>query len=339
MKHLRLISAVLLLSAAAVSCEKNKIAEVTGENPHLIGNYPHDDVELLVNQILALDEDGNIIRPRCGRQLDESDPGKVAVVAESYDEAKAFFEGLIPEGADRFQNDDYVWNLKDTLGTNKGQAVLKKVTGADDGRVAEIEVPVSARPLSSVVFIPKSAMPLNDDYFDMANCDALDNFYLGATIHVKKNELPEGSYMETHDFGRGTGDFVVIQDYEPGAREGFMIRLEKTEHNYITNGSDSATHRRRASFEWDLKKVHDILAANPSLHSNMKDAGMNDWDHGFMCKKNNVNLNDYRYNIKSGSGLEQLFFFGGWYYYEALIYAFHVEKDSQGEYIVEITYW
>ena len=336
---LKMMAAVLLAAAVAVSCDKNN--RDGKENPHLVGNYPNDDVELLVNQIVALDEDGEIVHVRGGLQLDESDPGKITIVAEDYEAARKYFKDLIPEGADNFENgDNLVWNLKDTLGVKKGQAVFKKVTGAEDGRVAEIEVPVSARPLTSVVFIPKSAVPLNDDYFDIANCDALDSYYLGAMVTIKKDQLPEGSYMEGKNFGRGTGDFVVIQDYEPGSRDGVLIRLETKEHNYITNGSDSDSHRRRSSFEWDLKKVHDVLKANPSLHSNMKDAKMNDWDHSFMCRKNNSDNNDYRYNIKDGNGLEKLYFFGGWYYYEALIYSFHVEETSvPGEYGVEITYW
>ena len=92
-------------------------------------------------------------------------------------EAKRYFEGLFPKGADTYQNSngDLIWNLKDTLGVSQGQAVLKQVTGTTaDGRIAEIEVPVSVRPLTSIVFVPKSAIPLNDSYWDITTCDAQD---------------------------------------------------------------------------------------------------------------------------------------------------------------------
>ena len=130
------MAAVLLVSAAAISCEKNN--REGKENPHFVGNYPNDDVELLINQIVALDEAGNIVHVRGGLQLDESDPGKITIVAADYEAAKNYFKDLIPEGADNFENgDNLIWNLRDTLGVKKGQAVLTKVTGAADGRVAE----------------------------------------------------------------------------------------------------------------------------------------------------------------------------------------------------------
>ena len=344
MKKMKMLTAALLLVAAvAVSCEKNN--RNGKENPHPIGSYPNDDVELLVNQIVSVDESGNILRTRGGLQIDESDPGKITIAMDTYEDALAYFKGLMPGGADNFANgDNYIWNLKDTLANNKGQAVLKKVTEADDGRVAEIELPLSARPLTSVVFIPKSAMPLNDDYFDiLVNCEGLDYLYLGAEVKLEKiSELPTGVYMEGKSFGRGKGKFVVIQDYDPGTRDGVLIRLETTNHNYITNGSDSDTHRGRASFHWDLQKVHNILDANPSLHTNLKDAGMNDWAHHFMCRKDKKDKNDYRYHLRDDKGLQELYLTASWYYYEAYVYSFNVEKisedDEEPRYGVEIHY-
>ena len=336
MNRIKLMAAALLFIGAAtiVSCKK---AEPT-ENPHPVGNYPNDDVELLVNQIVSLDEGGNIIRTE-GVQLNKDFPGQITYVAESFEEAEKFFNSLIPSGADHFKNgDNHIWNLKDTLGTKKGTATLKKISGAEDGRVAEIEIPVSARPLESVCFIPKSKIPLNDDFFDISNCDALDPYQLGSVVTIEKGKLPEGSFIEGNTFSRGTGDFVVLQTYEPGQRHGILVRLETTNHNYITNGSDSETHRKRASFESDLRKIHNALVDRPSLHSNLKDAKMNDWQHHFMCKKENVGDKDYRYHIKDDAGLQELCFFGSWYYYEAYMYSFHVEQKSDGEYGVEITF-
>lgn len=339
MNKFKFMAAALLVigAVAIVSCEKKNTDPV--ENPHPIGNYPNDDVELLVNQIITLDEEGKIIRTE-GLQLNKDFPGQITFVAEDFEAAEKFFSSLIPSDADHFKNgDNHIWNLRDTLGTTKGTATLKKVSGTADGRVAEIEIPVCARPLESVSFIPKSKMPLNDDYFDISNCDALDDFQLGSAVTLEKGKLPELAIMEGNVFNRGTGKFVVLQTYEPGQRNGILVRLETTNHNYITNGSDSETHRKRASYEWDLRKIHNALTDRPALHSALKDAGMNDWQHHFMCKKNNGDDRDYRYHIKDDKGLQQLHFFGSWYYYEAYMYSFHViQRSSDGEYVVEITF-
>ena len=338
MKKMKLMAAALLfIGAAIVSCEKKNTDPQ--ENPHPVGNYPNDDVELIVNQIVSLDEEGKIIRTE-GLQLNKDFPGQITFVAEDFEAAEKFFSSLIPSGADHFKNgDNHIWNLRDTLGVTKGTAMLKKVSGAEDGRVAEIEIPVCARPLESVSFIPKSKLPLNDDYFDISNCDALDNFQLGSAVTLEKGKLPELAIMEGNVFNRGTGKFVVLQTYEPGQRNGILVRLETTNHNYITNGSDSETHRKRASYEWDLRKIHNALTDRPALHSALKDAGMNDWQHHFMCKKNNGDNRDYRYHIKDDKGLQELCFFGSWYYYEAYMYSFHViQRSSDGEYVVEITF-
>ena len=339
MNKFKFMAAALLVigAVAIVSCEKKNTDPV--ENPHPIGNYPNDDVELLVNQIITLDEEGKIIRTE-GLQLNKDFPGQITFVAENFEEAEKYFLSLIPSDADHFKNgDNHIWNLRDTLGVTKGTATLKKLSGAEDGRVAEIEIPLCARPLESVSFIPKSKMPLNDDYFDISNCDALDDFQLGSAVTLEKGKLPELAVMEGNVFNRGTGKFVVLQTYEPGQRNGILVRLETTNHNYITNGSDSETHRKRASYEWDLRKIHNALTDRPALHSALKDAGMNDWQHHFMCKKNNGDDRDYRYHIKDDKGLQQLHFFGSWYYYEAYMYSFHViQRSSDGEYVVEITF-
>lgn len=338
MNRFKLMAAALLFigAAAIISCEKKDTEPA--ENPHPVGNYPNDDVELLVNQIVSVDEEGNIIRTE-GLQLNQDFPGQITIVAEDFEAAEKYFSSLIPSGAYHSKNGDYhIWNLRDTLGTNMGTATLKKISDAADGRVAEIEIPVSARPLESVAFIPKSKLPLNDDYFDISNCDALDYFQLGSVVKIEKGKLPEGSIMEGNSFSRGTGDFVVLQTYEPGQRNGILVRLETSNHNYITNGSESETHRKRASYEWDLRKIHNALVDRPSLHTVLKDAGMNDWQHHFMCKKNNGGEKDYRYHIKDDKGLQELCFFGSWYYYEAFMYSFHVIQKDDGEYVVEITF-
>lgn len=335
------MTAFLLVSAAAVSCEKGD-PNAEKHDP-MAGRgyiYPNDDVELFVHKILMLDDDNNIVGTQGGLQLDEGDPGKITIVAEDYPEAEKFFEDLFPGGAETFKNgDNYIWNLKDTLNVKLGQAVLKPVTGAEDGRIAEIEVPVCARPLSSVVFIPQSAIPLNDDYFDLSNCDALDYYYLGATVTVEKGKLPGGSAMTANAFQRGSGDFVVIRDFEPGKRKGFLLRLDPGECNYATESTSSTEkHRRRASYSWTLETVHKILEANPSIHSNFSSLGWPSWDHQFMCRKNNVDQNDYRYHLKNGGGLEKLSWYWNWYYYEAFVYFFTLAEGEDGNFSVDLEY-
>ena len=83
MNKFKFMAAALLVigAVAIVSCEKKNTDPV--ENPHPVGNYPNDDVELLVNQIVTLDEEGKIIRTE-GLQLNKDFPGQITFVAENF---------------------------------------------------------------------------------------------------------------------------------------------------------------------------------------------------------------------------------------------------------------
>lgn len=308
---------------AAVSCQKAQ------DGTSSQSFYPCNDADYLLHRIVDIDDNGAIAGTQ-GIQLDEADPGKVAIVAESYEEAQDWFNSIAPDYAEVIANgDQIIWNLRDTLGVAQGQAVLRPVSGNSDGSLAEVEVPVSARPLTGIVFIPRSAMPLNDaELEDKDMCEALDPYYLGAKVTMKEGNLPVGTIMYS-GYSRGRGDFVVIQEYSVGARYGYLLRLEPGEQNIVSPYVDDAKHFSRASYSWTLESVHNILKANPSLHSNLSALGMVSWDHWFMCARNNADGNNkYRYHLKNGGGLEKLYLFGSWYYYEAFVYKFEVRTNN-----------
>lgn len=325
-----------ILAPALSSCQKDKGGNKNEDTQ--TEAYPYDDAELLLNKVLCVDKDGTILGTRGGLQLNEGDPGKVTIIAEDFSEAKSWFEFLIPEEAEVIENGgSVIWNLQDSLGVKKGQAVLKPVSDAGDGRIAELEVPVSCRPLSAIAFIPRSAMPLNDDELnDRESCDALDPYYLGARITLKKGTpLPSGTTLFDSGFMRGEGEFVVIQEYLVANKDGILLRLEPGEQNWASFYTDTDKHFSRASAWWTLIYVHDIIKASPSIVSNFKDMGMPDWNNYFLCMKNNYDDNPYRYHLKNGGSVQRL----GWFfyetkYYEAFVYRFYVRKTSGGEYRV-----
>lgn len=334
MKKVLFYCSLALVLMAAVGCKKSP----DGTSSEKF--YPCNDADMLLNRVLAMDQTGAIAGARGGLQLDEADPGMVSIIAESYDEALDWFYQVVPDYANVFENGDQViWNLRDTVGVSQGQAVLKSVSGKADGRIAEVEVPVSARPLSGIVFIPRSAMPLNDDELsDKESCDALDPYYLGAKVTLKEGKLPEGTTCLS-GLLRGEGDFVVIQEYTVGAKDGILLRLEPGEQNFMSPSVDTHKHKNRCSCEWTLDYVHTILKANPSLHSNLTAAGMIDWDHWFMCDHGASKT--YRYHLKDGGNIEELWLFGSWYYYEAWVYRFYVSWARSGQYRVylEVADW
>jgi len=317
------------------SCKKDDPDGTTSESL-----YPFNDAEVLLHRVLAMDESGTIVGARGGLQLDEADPGKVTIIAETFAEAKEWFASIVPDYATVFSNGDQViWELRDTVGGKQGQAVFMPVSGKADGRIAEVEVPASVRPLSGIVFIPRDRMPLNDDELsDKESCDALDPYYLGAKIVVREGKLPEGTTCLS-GFLRGEGDFVVIQEYTVGAKDGILLRLEPGEQNYMSPYVDEKKHKNRCSTEWTLDYVHSILKANPSLHTNIKAMGMVDWDHWFMCDHGASKT--YRYHLKDGGNIQELGLFTSWYYYEAWVYRFYVSWSRGGEYRVylEIADW
>ncbi len=328
----RFFWAVLICGIAMASCQKGS----SDQSP----KYPYDDSEFLLNQVLYLGDNGAIEGTYGGLQLDESDPGKITIAAENYNEAKEWFNLLIPPEAEIITNgESVIWNLQDTLGVKKGQAVLQPVKDAKDGRIAEIEVPASARPLSSIVFMPKDviAMSMNDETFSHKDfVDVLDNFYQGAKITLKPGvALPEGAYMVRKDsFERGDGDFLVIQEYTQANKDGILLRLNPGEKHWMTSNTDSDFSQ--ASLHWTLCYVHNILDANPALHAVIKQMGMPDWNRGFMCKKTNTDSNHYRCNLSNPGSIVRMGHFSEYlHYYECFVYRFWV-GDVNGVYKVWI---
>ena len=330
MKKVHVFCCLAIGFMALASCQKDPNGS-SGDTFYLC-----NDSEMLLRSVLNVDENGTIVGPRGGLQLDEADPGKVTVIAENYAEAVDWFYQIVPDYASVFSNgDQIIWEMRDTVGTSQGQAVLMPSSGKADGRIAEVEVPVSARPLSAIVFIPTDRMGLNDEELnERESCDALDDFYLGATVTVDKGRLPAGT-VNRSGFIRGTGAFVVIQEYVYGVHDGILLHLEPGEQNVASPYVDDDKHFSRCSWVGTLEKVHKILKANPSLHSNLDALQMTSWDHWFMCfRYENLNKR-YRYHLKDGGNVGNINAFS-WYYYEAFVYKFTVVRGRDGDFVVAI---
>lgn len=324
----RLVNSSLACLMAATclfsSCNRDDWMGKT-ENPHpeLIR---YNDSDLLLHSFLEQDEDGNVTECYFG-SYDPASPGVVNITVRKSNPiewARELMKSIIPDGADITETEDeLVWNLKDAEGKPEGQMVFKRSTAP--GQFAVVEIPKSARPLSQIVF--KKPL-LTDSWQERYNsCDELDPYYLGATIHVRKGELPEGSTEDGLD--HGTGDFLVIREYEAGAHSGLLVRLVDEEHNINWQSSDEKRmHNVRSTYYCVLYYIHKILEDNPSYRETMSYLGMADWDNGFFynTQRNNV---DARINMKTGESCE-LGLFGGWYYREAWVYRFEPREMKDG---------
>ena len=190
-----------------------------------------DDSYLLCRSFLELDENGSIVDCYIG-SYDEANPGVVSITVRKTQPvqwAKEFMKSILPEDADISETEDeLVWNMKDAEGKAQGQMIFKRSTAP--GEFAAVEVPACASPLTRVVF--KKPM-LTDSWQEVYNnCDALDPYYLGATINVRKGQLPEGS-MEDGLYN-GEGDFLVVREYEAGVHSGILVRLENKEYTLVS---------------------------------------------------------------------------------------------------------
>ena len=312
-----LVVAACLLS----SCERDDYWVGKTENPNLVP-LGVDEAAYLRNAFLELDEDGSIVGTFYGVH-NASKPGEVVITVRKYAEAVEIMKSIIPDFADSFEEEDrLVWNLKDVDGSALGQAVLKPSTAV--GEVAAVEVPACASPLTRVVF----KKPLLTDSWQEVynNCDALDPYYLGATISVRKDKLPEGS-MEDGLYN-GQGDFLVVREYEAGVHSGILVRLEDKEYNIVTvSNSDKSLHRSHSTYYCVLYFIHRILKENPAFLDTMKSLGMADWDNGFYY--NTQGNYEARFNMKTTDTTE-LNLFCGWYYREALVYRFEPREMKDG---------
>ena len=290
-----------------------------------------DDSSLLCQSFLVLDENGEVEGSLYG-SYDPAKPGVVTITVRKTNPvqwARDFMKSILPEDADISETEEeLVWNMKDAQGKSQGQMIFKRSTAP--GEFAAVEVPACAGPLTRVVF--KKPM-LTDSWQEVYNnCDALDPYYLGATINVRKGQLPEGTVDER--FNSFEGDFLVVREYEAGVHSGLLVRLEDKEYNIITvSNSDKYMHQIRSTYYCVLNFIHKILDKNPAFRDTMRTLGMADWDNGFYY--NTQGLYEARFNLKTTETTE-LNLFMGWYYREAIVYRFVPSEMDDGSIAVQI---
>ena len=283
-----------------------------------------DDSYLLCQSFLVMDENGEVVDSYYG-SYDPANPGVVTITvrkANPVQWAKEFMKFILPDDADISETEEeLVWNMKDAEGKAQGQMVFKPSTAV--GEFAAAEIPACASPLTRVVFKKPTLM---DSWQEQYNyCDALEPYYLGATINVRYGQLPEGSFEE--GLYHGQGDFLVVREYEAGVHSGILVRLEDKEFNIITvSNDDKFLHQCRASDLCVLKFIHKVLDANPHFRDTMKQLKMADWDNGFFYSTTGYSA---RYNMKTEE-CTQLNLFMGWYYREAWVYRFEAAGMKDG---------
>lgn len=329
----RFLACLMVAACLFSSCRKEDDWRGKTENPNP-EKVVVPDSYILRSTFLELDQDGNVETCYFGSS-DPAQPGVVSITVRKLQPvqwAREFMKSIIPDDADITETEDQlVWNLKDVQGKAEGQMVFKPSDAV--GQFAVVEVPESARPLKQIVF--KKPL-LTDNWMDEYNqCEALDAFYLGAPVEVKKGKLPEGS---SSDFGHGEGKFLVIRDYEAGVQNGLLLRLETEEYNYtkfiVDFYSRVKEQRERAMRYPEARLVHKLLKNNSVFAQTMISMGMASWDNGFLFytptgKEDDdwFVSEDVRINFKTGE-MDSLAFLNAWYYREAWLYKFYVREEN-----------
>ena len=315
-----ILSVSLAVGACLFSSCKKDDWEGKRENPNPEACVFPDSYTLR-SSFLELDENKNVVDCYFGT-YDPATPGIVSITVRNYARALELIKTIVPEEADITETEDQlVWNLKDVEGKSEGQMVFKRSTAP--GQFAVVEIPECARPLTQVIF--KKPL-LTDRWMDEYNeCDALDNFYLGAPVEVSLGKLPEGA---ASNFGHGQGKFLVIREYEAGVQDGLLLRLNTEEHSIFVEAYTLEQDRNRAMNYPEALLVKKILNDNPSFLNTMTSMGMASWDKVFMfdsydCEEI-IGSAEARINFKTGK-IESLQFFSAWYYREAWLYKFYVE--------------
>lgn len=314
MKQLSFIF-VLLLSVGLlsfISCRKDNADDP--ENT-FVGM---DDAKFLAANLVFLDENDNITGYVVGMGLNEADPGEVSIRCDSYEKARDIFLSWLPENATVSESGESLsWNMTDTLGVSQGSAVLKP--GGGNGAVAHLELPSKFPAVSSVQFLPSSAMPQNAE-LDFS--DDLDDYYFLNVLNVYAEE--------SHTFGGGA--MVVIREYDQETNtSGILLATPNKEYNYWNIWSrDQGAHITRSRSLSALQTVgKEYRKFSKQIDKALTDPfGYANGDHWFLCmdKEWDGLYHMHRYNLKTDKS-EKISIFSPTYY-EAYVYFFTMEKKG-----------
>ena len=242
MKHSVLTFAFLLLGALAfVSCQKDKTEDGV--------SLRTDELAYLQGHFASVDEEGELTI-MAGWQRNDADPGELSMKADSFEAAAAIFKKIIlPEANVEETENSLIWHLTGKDGKSQGDAVLSKASG---DKVAVLTMPASATLVDRVNFIPHSLWPENGEY---EYREELDDFYLFNMVKVEVNlDANPGSIYCKGD--HGTGDFLVIQEYDQETNTfGIIIRLPKEERWPWYSGIDQPRAPSFAFFE-KIRKIY-----------------------------------------------------------------------------------
>lgn len=318
MKRFLFLNALALGLAVLSSCKKEQ-QPLSPEAPEVVGT---DDASFLLTNLVFTDDDYNITGYMTGFALDEADPGAISIPCESLEKAQELFLSWVPEGSDVSRSDDSItWKMTDGKGVSQGSAVL--VAGGDKGAIAHLELPRDFPAVTSVRFLPQSAMPENGelDLFE----DLEEFFFL--------NTVTYGGYVGAESF-HGSGDFVVIREYDQDTNTAGIIMFC---HQYERNIWWDPLSAGEAKKEMEIARKLDEMRVVASCYRPF----MSQIDKALKALPLGDDANDKYLCFKRGDDQQYRFNFREWEpekvnafqptYQMAYIYFFSVEKKKNGD--------
>lgn len=315
---------------AAVACQKDP-------KPVNIVVPGVDDAGVLLANLVFTDEAKHITGYATGLALNEADPGEISIRCESPDEARALFRSWMPDGIDALDSgESLIWHMTDSAGVSQGSAVLK--SGGPNGAVAHLELPAGFPAVSSVRFLPQSAMPENAE-LDFA--DALDMYYFGNILNVYPSDFSNGKAPH------GSGLFCVIREYDQDTNtSGILLSMPDYEHKidgiYVEEWDERVEKylnqgRKLSELQGPIgktyRKYRKYIDSKLSGGPYRQVSG----DHWFACCKDGGGHGRYNLVTDESEGY-MITSWWGWRwapdFYDCQAYFFTLEKDGTGEYKV-----
>lgn len=335
MKRVHTIAAVALLAglAAAFSCKKDP-APAPSTDPSIY--WKADDAGVLRSSLVFTDSDNQITGYVTGYAFNAADPGEVSVLCESLEAARELFQSWAPDGTTfKEEGSTLVWDMTDSLGISQGAAIL--MPGGNPGAVAHLQVPTDFPAISSVQFLPKSAMPENAE-LDFA--DALDQYFFGNVINVYSSDFKDNKAPH------GTGVFCIIREYDQDSNtSGILLSLPEYEHKvnhiYYTEWDEKVQKylnqgRKLSELQGNIGKTY--RQYRKYIDMALKPYHQVSGDHWFAAKLDD-SKKTARYNLVTNETasywVKDVF---GWCwapdFYDCRAYYFTLEKDGKGGYKV-----
>lgn len=323
MKFYPIISSILLLGMGAlISCEKNNDPATAEEE------FKSDDASHIEAQFAQWDKDGKLEFRTKGFTLNEADDTEVTLCVETWEESVRLFKEWMPSDAIYTETPaSLTWDMSDGYGKSQGQAVLSRTIGGDT--VAAAKLPSNLRFVRTIRFVPMDKWVENGDdnvFVDKISADQLlAAYYVGNVVHID------------HPTHHGTGDFVVMRDFDNVKNEkGLIMRLPK-DHKfngikdfYFGSWQDIENRCNRVGVVRSLK---DIYQKDREFWDPIMDAADFDtrdyhyfcWDHDnhIIWGKNYKKINFLHGDTKQLNGFQP----NG---RECWVYHFWVEEDKNG---------